>query len=775
MKNILQLLALHILITTFLFAQTTTPISELRQNDANGVPVNINKSFTVTGIVTSTTQLGTSGPATVDDGTGGISIYGSAFAGKVKIGDSVTVTSTVEDYRGLTQFNFSSTGSSFLNHKPGCSFDTVTVTLSEIANQAWNGLEEFESRLLRVNGVTIKASGNFTVTTSGTNYSISDSTGTLELRIDKDVTSIVGTPIPVGPVDIVAVLGQYKSGTPYNSGYQLLPRFSSDIITYSRVPVLSSIYLSGVDTSSFTVNFSTSEDGNTKIIYGITADLELDSVIINDTTKVHSVTVSGLEPGTKYYYKVYSSNTYGTGESSLRTVYTLSNDSTSTGQINVYFNFAVDTIVAIPGNKAEGNADFKAKLIERIDKAAYSIDLALYSFFGMDDIANALISAKNRGVKVRVVYDNRNMQASMQLLLNAGIGMSQRPAIDGIMHNKFLIFDARDDNPSNDWVWTGSWNVTSMELDWKNNIMEINDAQLASAYTTEFEEMWGSSTETPNSTNAKFGPYKSNNTIHTFTIGGRKVELYFSPSDQTESKIMNAMNTADSSIYFANLTFTSNGIFDNIKNAWDTGVKDIRGIIDNVNDNGSEFTNLKAFAEVFQYNLTATLHHKYGIIDAPYSTSDPVVVTGSHNWSAAANTKNDENTLIIHDYKIANQYMQEFKKRYNELGGTTAFVIPYTTGVNEESIVPIDIILFQNYPNPFNPVTTISFYLPKDSEVELTVSDILGRHVKTIYSGLARYGRNIFDFNAHDLSSGVYLYTLKSSEFMQSRKLIVLK
>jgi phosphatidylserine/phosphatidylglycerophosphate/cardiolipin synthase-like enzyme len=52
-------------------------------------------------------------------------------------------------------------------------------------------------------------------------------------------------------------------------------------------------------------------------------------------------------------------------------------------------------------------------------------------------------------------------------IINAGIKISKRPAsLDGIMHNKFAIFDGRDLTNENDWVWTGSFNWTSSELNW---------------------------------------------------------------------------------------------------------------------------------------------------------------------------------------------------------------------------------------------------------------------------------------------------------------------
>jgi phosphatidylserine/phosphatidylglycerophosphate/cardiolipin synthase-like enzyme len=128
---------------------------------------------------------------------------------------------------------------------------------------------------------------------------------------------------------------------------------------------------------------------------------------------------------------------------------------------------------------------------------------------------------------------------------------------------------------------------------------------------------------------------KHDNTIHNFDINGISVSLYFSPSDNTEDKIKSSLLTADSSMYFALLIFTSDNLYNAINSRYQFGLRDIRGIIDDVNAIGSEFTKLSVFAQMFDYNLSNTLHHKYGIVDASYPSSNPIVITGSHNWSRA--------------------------------------------------------------------------------------------------------------------------------------------
>jgi len=362
----------------------------------------------------------------------------------------------------------------------------------------------------------------------------------------------------------------------------------------------------------------------------------------------------------------------------------------------------------------------------------------------------------------------------MQSLINAGFLISKRPNINGIMHNKFFVFDGRDTDVTNDWVWTGSWNVSGDESAWLNNVVEINDYALAQAYTKEFEEMWGSNTDTPNSSAAKFGPAKSDNTPHFFTIGGREVQLYFSPTDQTNSKIKNTLSTADSSLFFALLSFTRSDLASEIVARKNNGAV-ARGIIDNVNDSGSQYLFLKSNIEAFDYNLGATLHHKYGIVDASYPSSNPFVITGSHNWSNSAEQDNDENTLIIKDIFIANQFMQEFKRRYNDLGGTGTFVVPTYVSVEDENLAPTNIQLYQNFPNPFNPVTTITFTMPTEKFVSLSLFNSLGQNVKTLFQGEAQPGKTVIDFKADGLPSGVYFYKLSSESQSQTKKAILLK
>jgi hypothetical protein len=84
-------------------------------------------------------------------------------------------------------------------------------------------------------------------------------------------------------------------------------------------------------------------------------------------------------------------------------------------------------------------------------------------------------------------------------------------------------------------------------------------------------------------------------------------------------------------------------------------------------------------------------------------------------------------------------------------------------------------LLYQNYPNPFNPATSIFYSLPDPGWVSLKVYDINGRIVETLVSEKQKAGLHEVIFNGSELAGGVYIYQLESNEFVDSRKLVLVK
>lgn len=102
-----------------------------------------------------------------------------------------------------------------------------------------------------------------------------------------------------------------------------------------------------------------------------------------------------------------------------------------------------------------------------------------------------------------------------------------------------------------------------------------------------------------------------------------------------------------------------------------------------------------------------------------------------------------------------------------------------TLDINERESQPENIpntfILHQNYPNPFNPVTKICYEIPYTSKVAIKISDILGRETVTIVNRIHRQGYYEIEWDAHVYESGVYFYVLKSDNFSDSKKLLLIK
>lgn len=95
--------------------------------------------------------------------------------------------------------------------------------------------------------------------------------------------------------------------------------------------------------------------------------------------------------------------------------------------------------------------------------------------------------------------------------------------------------------------------------------------------------------------------------------------------------------------------------------------------------------------------------------------------------------------------------------------------------VNKNNIEPIKYELSQNYPNPFNPVTNIKYQIQKTGLVTLRIYDIIGREIKTIVNEIKNPGSYIVTFNGSEFSSGVYFYRIQSGDFVQVKKMLLIK
>ena len=654
----------------------------------------IGANVTVTGIVTNGDELG---PIRyIEDGTAGLALYDLTtnllLSGCVR-GDSITVSGTLVDYNGLLELN--PTSAAFIHSNNNVLPTPQNLTPNQIG-------EATESELVQIDNVIFNSGGSlFTVGTH--DFTANTESGKIYVRNGHPLENSL---IPSGPVTLIGISSQYTFFVPANDGYQILPRDSADLINSGNLILTSAVTQSNITTNSFDLSWTTSDSASTECNYATTQALTSN---INNSGNVvtHTLSLTGLQPATFYYVQCYSVNGNDTAFSSIGIYSTASN---SSGKIRPYFNHSVDNSVSTGVNAQNITTYFNDTIKAYMDLAQSTLDICVYNASDAL-IASAINDAYNRGVQVRYIADD-DVVNSMLNSLDPSIPIVYRTPTPtaGIMHNKFLVIDVNSVN--NSWIMTGStnWTNPSNLFNDYNNLIFVQDQALAKAYTMEFEEMWS----------GLFGSNKSDNTPHDFNVNGKHMELYFSPSDQTTSKIHEVINSVDYTLEFALLEFTRDDLGDAIIDVHNSFGTNIRGIMESTNSQYSEFLNMtSAGVNVKSHSgIPNTIHHKYAIADADITASDPILLTGSHNWSNNAENNSDENTLIIHDHITANIYLQEFTKRFDELATTSEI----------NNLVDVEVKVF---PNPS--IGTVNI----DSELEIKKINIYlqdGKLLRTLKS-----------------------------------------
>jgi hypothetical protein len=120
-------------------------------------------------------------------------------------------------------------------------------------------------------------------------------------------------------------------------------------------------------------------------------------------------------------------------------------------------------------------------------------------------------------------------------------------------------------------------------------------------------------------------------------------------------------------------------------------------------------------------------------------------------------------------------YIVETPNSFISSGGNVSSNCTVLGTENPHEGIPISFELNQNYPNPFNPSTVINYSLPVNSDVTLKVFDILGKEVATLVNGNQNAGNYSIEFNAERLTSGVYFYEIKTADFVDVKRMLLIK
>ena len=99
----------------------------------------------------------------------------------------------------------------------------------------------------------------------------------------------------------------------------------------------------------------------------------------------------------------------------------------------------------------------------------------------------------------------------------------------------------------------------------------------------------------------------------------------------------------------------------------------------------------------------------------------------------------------------------------------------YSSSVEVDGVIPAEFSLKQNYPNPFNPSTKIGFTLPSESNVKISIYNLIGQKVAEVVNSKFTAGNHSIDFNGSNLSSGIYLYKIEAGSFSSVKKMQLIK
>ena len=160
-----------------------------------------------------------------------------------------------------------------------------------------------------------------------------------------------------------------------------------------------------------------------------------------------------------------------------------------------------------------------------------------------------------------------------------------------------------------------------------------------------------------------------------------------------------------------------------------------------------------------------------------WSFSDQKYINGSDYTQFKYSLTNFRQSNVVFRIGVQSQYGAYYLDDIKFADSTG-----YVTGMQSGRLnIPKDFSLSQNYPNPFNPSTTIRYALPSEAKVKLSVYNLLGQLVTTLVNNTEQIGYHEVTFNAANLASGIYFYTIdvKSTDgkrnFQSAKKLILMK
>jgi hypothetical protein len=165
-----------------------------------------------------------------------------------------------------------------------------------------------------------------------------------------------------------------------------------------------------------------------------------------------------------------------------------------------------------------------------------------------------------------------------------------------------------------------------------------------------------------------------------------------------------------------------------------------------------------SFAETYQFQLSTNQYFNDPVIDV-------------ENVSATNYPLSELNEGVVYFWRVRGNNKGEF----GDWSDTWSFKTVIYTSDEDQKEIPKETELKQNYPNPFNPITNLNYSISETGNTKLVVYNVLGQEVATLINAIKSPGNYSLSFNASDLSSGIYIYQLKTPHKTITKRMMLIK
>lgn len=737
----------------------------------------LDQCVAVQGIVVSPNFQSSNSEFAIQDDTGGLILFAPGIMLDLAVGDEVYVMGVTDEYNGKFEVIVESEDG-VTNMGPGVLPATQLITVSDLET---NG-EDYESELIQILSVGI-VSGDWPDEGSSSNLTVTDDGSAMTtMRIDSD-TEIDGSPEPTWPQNVTGVAGQYDFTEPFDSGYQLMPRFISDFENASGPVAIAGedqmvepgafVTLDGsasyssesniigylwTQEAGTTVSLSSSEES----VVTFSAPAEPSELVFsltvfdaNTDMSTDFITISVVQPIS--IYDVQYSNSMGEGDDCFPSPLT-GQSVTVTGIVTAvrdnetYPNFFIQDINDPGFSGIYVYVDFGFEMLSLNDEITLTADVnEFYGTTQLEDVSSYSVMPCDCVVEPTELFTSDlglDCSSSAEMYEGMLVTLSDVEVLSVNEFNSWFIDDGSGQTKVDDYFFSGDWTLPNTGDTFASitGIVHYYQSEYV-VYPRSIDDIVVTSEECIND-----GDVTGDGSLDVLDIVA------------VVAHVLASEVLPDDVICHADMN-----------NSGDVDVLDIVAIVDIILNPGVRGTdadnaeliiengNVKLKGNGFIGGIQMTLKH-----DENFSFR----FDGNSFLADSYSHGNTTSLLIIHPDDNLFTYFGQFE-------------IVDLKAVSRSSYIDIEIAknytLLTNYPNPFNPETEISYMIESSGDVQLKIYDLMGREVTTLVNeyqmegisySISWDGKNT---KGADVPSGIYFTRLISNNQLTTKKITLMR